>query len=109
MYVWDSYWGTWSRVLGTTKFHIVKLSLTTSNYEWNKVRKEWIRAHYTSPSPKDERQNFLPSAIIERLDEKVGERLRRRLMTVDYFSQIDWEEYSRVCNGGASFWACCRL
>jgi len=103
MFKFSSYWCTWSRVLRRTKNEWVVLNLTGINGTWNSVLNEIVRVHSTALAAGDKLQDTLPIEIKESIEKNVGKELTTKLLTYDYLSEIDFDKYYDVCNGGAAF------
>jgi hypothetical protein len=43
-----------------------------------------------------------PPAVLAEMKAHLGEELANRLLTEDFLSQIDWDKYKAVDNGGAN-------
>jgi hypothetical protein len=115
-FVYKSYWGTWSRILGQTKFDFVELNLTpipgSSNKSWETdVKCEKIRVHGTSRNPTEDKVTLnLPSEIREQMISHLGEELTDRLLTHDYIAEIPIEQLIKLQEtipspGGGIPWA----
>lgn len=106
MFVYSSYWRTWSRLLlenmdrsGTC----VELNLTGTNGKWDRVPLEIIRKHCTARDNKDLITRTLPDAVEAMIRNALGDELFERMVTYDYLPEIDWQKYNQHCNGGAEF------
>ncbi len=99
MFVYSRYWRCWSRTIGY-KNGTVEVNLTPLNNNWaGDVEPIIIRRHSTSGN---ETFSKLPMEVYGWMIESIGEELTHRLLTEDFFPQIDWDKYDAVCNGGAS-------
>lgn len=110
MFVYSSYWGTWSRVLSTNHpngpFVEVNLTPIPNCYSsgWkNDVAPIRIRIHGTARGPNDKVTKELPEKIYEQMVKHLGAELANRLLVEDFLSQIDIALYNKHCNGGANF------
>lgn len=110
MYVYSGYWRTWSRILGRRPNRIrvvVELNLTPINahngqHLWDKnVAPIVLRAHSTPKQPDDKIVDELPVDVLIDMRAHLPESLVQRLLTEDFLSQVDWDKYDKVCNGGA--------
>ena len=104
---WNSYWGTWSRILrhlGRERT-CVEINLSPVNHQdddnWRKVGMVWIREHGTAPGDKDTFVHRLPPEWFKIVGEKVGADVRHFLMTEDILPMIDFDKYRKISNGGA--------
>ena len=110
MFFYSSYWKTWSRVLsGGRAGSSVELNLTPTNWrvadqgQWDsKVRPIRIRRHSTGMDRGDKLVDTLTAEVRAVMVKHLGADLTARLLTEDFMSQINWEKYHRVCNGGAN-------
>lgn len=109
MFIYSSYWGTWSRVLSERHPNgpFVEVNLTPIPHchssEWqNDVAPIKIRFHGTY-NRSDKVVNELPAPIREEMVKNLGEELTNRLLTEDFLSHIDIELYHKFNNGGADF------
>lgn len=106
VFVYSSYWRTWSRVLleGKDQTGIsVEVDLTEPNGTWSRVKTQNIRSHLTPRGNSDILTDVLPEEIRIRLLMNLGEAFVTRLLTYDYLPYIDWNKYKEHCNGGAAF------
>ena len=111
MFHYSSYWGTWSRVLSTSDPNgpFVEVNLTPTN-GWNRgysfeddVSRIRIRFHGTVRDRNDKVVPVLPDYVKEGMIKHLGAELTERLLTEDFYSQIDYVLYRKHCNGGALF------
>lgn len=106
---YNSYWGTWSRVLRRMSADAtqVEVNLTPINpymsSGWERNKKVIIRSHVTQPDRSDKDTQELPALVLDRMTAEYGEDLTRRLLEEDFLPEIDWDKYAAVCNGGAPF------
>jgi hypothetical protein len=103
MFKFSSYWCTWSRVLQRTKDQWIELNLIDMNNDWSTVLNETVRIHCTDLVSGDKLQDTLPIDIKESIEKNVGKELASKLFTYDYLSEINFDKYYQVCNGGAAF------
>jgi len=61
-----------------------------------------IRAHSTMRGEGDLGMKEPPLEILAEMKTHLGEALVHRLLTEDFLSQIDWDKYAAVNNGGAN-------
>lgn len=112
-YVWDAYWGTWSRLLGlkrTAEGHdigFVELNLTPirncPGSMWRSdVAPFRIREHGTMPSSGDMTTRELPDSVLHEMVRNMGGAHTLLLLEIQPIHLIDWKKYDRVCNGGAN-------
>lgn len=106
VFVYSSYWRTWSRLLlenmdrsGTC----VELNMTGHNGTWDRVPQEIIRRHCTARDNKDLITRTLPAAVEAAFKNTLGTQLFEHMTTYDYLPEIDWQKYHQHCNGGAEF------
>lgn len=106
MFVYSSYWGTWSRRLSNNhpSGPFVEVNLTPIKHCYSSTWKDdvapiRIRFHGTAPSRNDKLTGELFVAMIDNL----GTELVVRLLTEDFLSQIDYQLYTKFNNGGANF------
>jgi hypothetical protein len=109
MFIFSSYWGTWSRVLraGNASIPTVEVDLTAinpnSDLAWPKVRAINIREHRTARSAKDELSLALPDYAFDLMKSRMpDQQLLDRLLHEDLLPLIDWQKYQLACNGGAA-------
>lgn len=106
---YSSYWGTWSRVLRWQDKNQtqVEVDLTPVNscwdFQWERTKRINIREHSTSPGKSDKSTDELPLEVLNKMVSMLGGELVHRLLNEDFLSQIDWDKYQSICNGGASF------
>lgn len=110
MFVYCSYWYTWSRVLSEKHPHgpFVEVNLTPipncHSSSWKSdVASIHIRFHGTAREENDREVAELPAEIRELMVKNIGEELTKRLLTEDFLPQIDYKLYCRHNNGGANF------
>ena len=109
--LWNSYWGTFNRVLGHVDRSdvrgIVEVNLTAVNGidgDWDRVRYCRVRVHGTSRGRNDTFHETLPKEWWDILGQKVGGDVRHFLITAKILPMIDWEKYNIECNGGADLY-----
>ncbi len=104
MFLYNSYWRNWSRVLSTNHPNgpFVEVNLTPINSWANDVSMIRIRLHGTARDPNDKLVENLPHEIELKMVMNLGVELTARLLTEDFLPQIDWELYKKKCNGGAN-------
>jgi hypothetical protein len=120
---YSSYWGNWSRILfhdskGTEiirrKYNIpshiltLEVDVTAINplvdLHWEShVARINIRGHCTAFDPKDKIVGSLREDTIERMQEHLSTEQIESLLHSDFLPFIDWDLYSKMCNGGAPF------
>lgn len=106
--IYNSYWGTWNRILRYEGIWTVELNLTPINHHWPSTwggdrspSKYIIRKHGTAVCPSDKLMDELPGIWRDLLVYRLGEEITTRLLTFDFYPLIDWMKYDRVNNGGA--------
>lgn len=107
----NAYWRTYSRVLtftdGPGACRQVEVNLTpipccySSSWE-NDVAPIRIRAHCTARHEGDLGMKEPPPEVLAEMKAHLGDDLVHRLLTEDFLSQIDWDKYESVRNGGAN-------
>ena len=103
---YSAYWMAWSRVLGEINGKFIEISLTPVNNNWDIVRQEKIRVHFTSRSAADKSANLLPVDVFNYMKQNLDVTLINRLMNFDYMSNINWDLQRKHCNGGTPFNLC---
>lgn len=108
VFVFSSYWNTWSRVLvemdSHGQAHTVEVNLTAlGSSDWIKTESINIRRHVTSRDRNDKFVGTLPAKAVEYMREHMSDEIVERLLHEDFLPQIDWSLYSKHCNGGAQF------
>jgi len=116
MFHFSGYWQTWSRVLSENhpQGPFVEVNLTPipcsyiHAYTWKKeIAPIRIRAHctprYYGALGGNKRAYVLPENVKLEMIQNLGKEITERLLTEDFLSQIDWDLYRKVCNGGANF------
>ena len=112
MFVYSSYWHTWSRVLGHVKYGIVELNLTPINASWcgdkkwqQEVGRGVIRRHCTHIEP-DNFYKELPSEVLLQMGKYLDAGQIAKLLTYDFLPEIDWALYDKHRNAGCAFELC---
>lgn len=112
MFVYNSYWGTWSRILqeGTPQnnFECIEVDVTPVNphraESWERqIPKVNIRKHVTERSKRDKFVGTLPEEVVTDLNKYIVPEIQHFILHEDLLPQIDWELYRKHNNGGASF------
>jgi len=112
MFVYSSYWHTWSRVLkpmrnNPMRGNQVELDLTShSAVHWSRVSMLNIRKHCTAPHMGDRVVAELPAEVVAEMTQWMGAALVERLLHENFMPHIDWAAYERACNGGCPFEFC---
>jgi hypothetical protein len=110
LFHYSGYWRTWSRLL-LSQFdnQYVELNLTPVNPTYDRsweeqVRTETIRRHRTPHDVhRDKITDKLPEEVLAEMHKRLGKDFVQKLLTYDYISNIDWQVYTRVANGGAPY------
>lgn len=103
----NAYWRTWNRSLGSNQHGIWEANLTPVNASFG--QKEWdrqvasikIRCHRTPPSYSDMFVDELPTEVLEQMLDHLSTDVVCKLLFADLTSDIDYDKYRAVCNGGA--------
>ena len=116
VFIYSSYWGVWSRVLAVNhnmspefgfgdfvEVNLQPINSWTWPGELERVKSINIRVHGTTRDRKDRNEYECPEHVRTGMLEHLGAELTERLLTEDFYSQIDWDLYRKHCNGGASF------
>ena len=112
MFVYNSYWRTWSRILqeGTphNNFEFIEVNVTPVNpdfqHSWpEQITPVRIRKHGTTRSRDDKFVGTLPEEVVAMLNEHVPQEIQHFLLHEDLLPQIDWDLYRKHNNGGADF------
>jgi hypothetical protein len=105
-----SYWGTWRRWLGEGKDGLTyEVELTPVNpshsESWARmgIRIFASKVHMDEMSHNDKIVHLLPAHIIIRMCENLGVERAKSLLLDDFFSQIDFNKFRELNNGGADF------
>lgn len=112
VFVYSSYWRTWSRVLKprTRDSFQVEVNLTPANptvpASWSQVRDIVFREHCTARDANDRYLERLPDSVIADMRLHVDEATIERLLHEDFLPQIDWVLYSQHDNGGCPLRLC---
>lgn len=114
MFVYSSYWQTWSRILqeGTVhnNFECIEVNVTPVNptrpESWERqILSVKIRKHSTARSSRDKFVGTLPESAVADLNKYIPKEIQEFLLHEDLLPQIDWDKYrehSRL-GGGADF------
>lgn len=112
MFVFCSYWRIWDRVIANnfpTRGSVAVVNLTPIpaglSSSWDRDVKPIRFRNYLRWDPIVE---DLPSDVRALMVKNLGEDLTNRLLTEDFFPQIDWARFTSVCNAGANLADCCR-
>lgn len=117
VFVFNSYWRTWSRVLNQrctrSELNTVEVNLTPVNplvvNNWiDQIEPIIIRSHVTDTSPDGVFVGTLPYEVIIRMEQVLDPALIDRLLHEDFLPQIDWTKYRQHNNGGAKFDLICK-
>lgn len=115
VFIYSSYWGKWSRVLAVNHNmseygfgDFVEVDIDPINgWGWpgavEHVKSINIRSHCTTRDRKDRNEYECPEYLRTHMLHYLGEELTERLLTEDFYSQIDWNIYRKHDNGGAPF------
>lgn len=104
MFIYNTYWRTWNRVLLDNYFgQCIEISLTHINGDWNGVKEERIRVHRTARKPGESLVYHLPPQVKKDMTSNLGEVLTEKLTKFDYLPNINWYRYAELNNGGAPF------
>lgn len=111
-YRYDSYWGTWNRVLQFPTWYatehrplqMIEFSMTPIGDDWEDLASIRIRKHGTPFSATDKTSNVIPAYWWDHIGEKIGVE-RRDFMAYhnNFLDEIDWVKYHEINNGGAPF------
>jgi hypothetical protein len=108
MFVYSSYWHTWSRVLrersgGNPTIEVDLTAINpTADYGWARVLSCNIREHYTHRGTHDIICRSLPAHAVLLMRERMDSETFDKLVHQDLLPLIDWDKYREVCNGGAA-------
>ncbi len=119
VFVYSSYWGTWSRVLWHKSDqqlarrlglpnHVgewIELDLTAvnphSSLDWaDRVAKGNVRCHRTARGDRDIITSTLPAETVALMNVWLPEDTVDKLLHVDYLPYLDFEVGRKLCNGG---------
>lgn len=120
VFVYSSYWGTWSRVLYHESDRALKqrydlpyspwieldltaINPTTINNWSDKVQHANIRCHSTTRGDKDKIVGTLPGHVVQLMRRNLTEDCVQKLLHEDYLPYIDFEKGRKACNGGFHF------
>lgn len=104
MFIYNTYWRTWNRVLLDSFFgQYIEVNLTHINGDWNGVKEERVRVHRTPRNPGENLVHTLPPHIKEIMIGNLGAVLTEKLTKFDYLPNIDWDKFDKFDNGGAPF------
>lgn len=114
IFVYSSYWQTWSRILqeGTVhnNFECIEVNVTPVNpsrpESWERqILSVKVRKHCTARSSRDKFVGTLPESVVADLNKYIPREIQEFLLHDDLLPQIDWDKYrehSRL-GGGADF------
>jgi hypothetical protein len=107
MFIFSEYWRNWSRILESKNGWFVEVDLTPiPGYKWEDISQIKIRKHCTTSNRKPVEK--LPVNTIKEMVVNLGEDLTCRLLEEDFLTQIDWEKFKQLNNGGVSLHLCAK-
>ena len=107
IFVYSSYWRTWSRVLlrmgGNFRYQL-EVDVTPVNPlfndSWRNTKNIRIRKHCTVHGPKDIYTHDLPDDVVEQMKEHVSQETIDVIIHSDLYNLIDWERFDDAYNAG---------
>ena len=116
IFVYSSYWRTWSRVLlrmgGNFRYQL-EVDVTPVNPlfndSWRETKNIRIRKHCTVHGPKDIYTHDLPDTVVEEMKKHVSQETVDVILHSDIYNLIDWERFDECHNtsgGGVQLFDC---
>ena len=116
IFVYSSYWRTWSRVLlrmgGKFNYQLeVDVTPINDHYvsSWVPTESIRIRKHCTVHGPKDIYTHDLPDGVVKQMEEYLSQDVINIILHSDIYNLVDWELYDSIRNvegGGIMLFAC---
>ncbi|UIS25132.1 hypothetical protein PQC65_gp194 [Aeromonas phage pAEv1810] len=107
IFVYSSYWRTWSRVLlrmGGKFNYQLEVDVTPINEQykesWEQTKNIRIRRHCTVHGPRDIYTHDLPDEVVESMKEHISQETIDVILHSDLYNMIDWERFDDVHNAG---------